>query len=130
MGDFMFFLHICIAIMSKSRPYISRNTAIIAFLSSFSFFQFGYPYHLIRREQMNLFLFDADYIRQTYRGVGWMACFVTDFLEQFFHLPLAGPLAVSLLLVGIGWAVYRISWWASVGRCTGSAGSSWESGRH
>ncbi len=108
MGAFTFFSHICIVIMNKLKPHIGSISAFFAFLSSFLFFQFGYPYHLIRREQMNLFLFDWAYIRQTYRGLGWMARFVADFLEQFFHLPLAGPLAVSLLLLGIGWAVYRI----------------------
>ena len=82
--------------------------AALAFLCSFGFFQFAYPYHLIRREQMNLFLYDWDHIVQTYRGPGWLACFCSDFLEQFFHLPVAGPLAVALLLTLIGVVTYRI----------------------
>ena len=52
----------------------------------------------MRREQLNLFLFDGDYISQTYRGTGWLVRFVADFLEQFFHLPVAGPLIVALVL--------------------------------
>ena len=81
---------------------------LLAFLASYGFFQFAYPYHIIRREQMNLFVYDWDYIRQTYRGTGWFARFVSDFLEQFFHLPVIGPLVIALLLTGIGVVVYRI----------------------
>lgn len=86
-----------------------KNIAVAAaFLWAYGFFQFAYPYHLIRREQMALFLFDWDYIGQTYRGTGWMSRFASDFLEQFFLLPVAGPLIVSLLLTAIGLLVYRI----------------------
>ena len=62
----------------------------------------------MRREQLNLFLFDGDYISQTYRGTGWLVRFVADFLEQFFHLPVAGPLIVALVLTAIGWAAFKI----------------------
>lgn len=49
--------------------------AALALLGSFLFFQFAYPYHLMRREQLDLFLWDGDHIRQTYRGgrAGWPA---------------------------------------------------------
>ena len=83
--------------------------AAVAFLTAFAFFQFGYPYHLVRREQMTLFVYDWDYIFQTYRGSGWLARFASDFIEQFFHLPVLGPLFVALLLTGIGAVAYRIS---------------------
>ena len=84
------------------------GAAALAFLGSFGFFQFAYPYHLARREQLNLFLFDGDYIAGTYRGTGWLVRFAADFLEQFFHLPVIGPLIVALLLTGIGFTAYRI----------------------
>ena len=87
---------------------INRLAVVLAFLAAYCFFQFAYPYHLIRREQNNLFLFDWDYILQTYRGTGWLARFVTDFIEQFFHLPVIGPLTVALLLTAIGVVAYRI----------------------
>ena len=94
--------------MKKHRFNINLFATALAFGGSWAFFQFAFPYHLMRREQMNLFVYDWDYIRQTYRGAGWLARFVSDFLEQFFLLPVAGPLIVSLLLVGIGAVVYRI----------------------
>ena len=85
-----------------------RSAAALSFLASYGFFQFAYPYHLIRREQQTLFVYDWAYIRQTYRGAGWLARFVSDFLEQFFHLPVAGPLVVALLLTAIGVVSFRI----------------------
>ena len=94
--------------MKRTSSHIGHVAAALAFLGSFCFFQFAYPYHLIRREQLNLFLFDGDYIADTYRGTGWLARFVADFLEQFFHLPVAGPLVVALLLTAIGFVAYRI----------------------
>lgn len=97
----------------KKKRVISVRTleiplAVLAFLTSFGFFLFAYPYHLIRREQQTLFLFDWDYIRQAYDGVGWLARFAGDFLEQFFHLPCVGPFVVAMLLTAIGTVVYRI----------------------
>ena len=73
-----------------------------AFLLAYCFFQFFYPYHLIRREQLTLFLYDIDYILDTYSGSGWLARLTCDFLEQFFCLPAAGPVVIALLLVAIG----------------------------
>ncbi|MBP5690038.1 MAG: hypothetical protein J6W74_03900 [Bacteroidales bacterium] len=94
--------------MKALKTHTGLIAACSAFLAAFGFFQFAYPYHLIRREQMNLFLFDWDYIRQTYRGMGWLARFVSDFLEQFFGLPVVGPVIVALLITAIGTVAYRI----------------------
>ena len=94
--------------LSGFRKYAGPLAAALGFLSAFLFFQFAYPYHLIKREQANLFVYDGDYIAGTYRGMGWLVRFVADFLEQFFHLPVAGPLVVALLVTGIGIVVYRI----------------------
>lgn len=80
----------------------------LAFFGAWGFFLFAYPYHLTRREQFTLFLFDWESIRQTYRGFGWLGSFLSDFLEQFFRFPLAASLIVALLLTGIGVTVYRI----------------------
>jgi hypothetical protein len=90
------------------KKHIGPFASALAFLAAFGFFQFAYPYHLMRREQMTLFVYDWDYIRQTYGGTGWLARFVCDFLDQFFHLPAVGPLVVALLLTAIGVVVYRI----------------------
>ena len=83
--------------------------SVLGFLVAFGFFQFAYPYHLIQREQNTLFLFDWDYICMTYRGTGWLARLMADFAEQFFHLPVTGPLVIASLLTAIGCTSYRIS---------------------
>lgn len=94
--------------MKERNLHIGHLAAALAFLGSFAFFQWAYPYHLIRREQLSLFAYDWDYICQTYRGQGWLARLMSDFAEQFFLLPAAGPLVVALLLTLIGTVVYRI----------------------
>lgn len=81
---------------------------LLAFLAAFCFFQFAYPYHLIRREQMSLFVYDWNYWLQNYGGEGWLARFLSDFIEQFFRLPVAGPVVVALLLTAIGCVTFRI----------------------
>ena len=97
--------------------------AVLAFLGSWSFFLFAYPYHLMRREQQNLFLFDGVHIRETYRGMGFLGRFVSDFLEQFFLAAVPASLIVALLLTGIGVVVFRIcrhflGKWPSLGVAT------------
>ena len=94
--------------ISKTHRHFEYVAAALALLGSFCFFQFAYPYHLARREQLTLFVFDGDYIAATYRGTGWLGRLMADFLEQFFHLPVAGPLIVALLLTAIGFVVFRI----------------------
>lgn len=94
--------------MKGIKTHIGMKAAGLGFLAAFAFFQFAYPYHLMRREQLNLFLYDGDYIAEAYRGTGWLARFAADFLEQFFHLPVVGPLVVTLLLLSVGDVAYRI----------------------
>ena len=92
----------------KTQSRTGLIAATLAFLGSWGFFLFAYPYHLMRREQMNLFLFDWDYILQTYRGSGWLARVLSDFLEQFFLAAVPASLIIALLLTGLGVVVYRI----------------------
>lgn len=87
---------------------MKKLSAIIAFLASFLFFAIAYPYHLVRREQMNLFVYDWDYITQTYHGAGWFARFFSSFLDQFFCVPFLGPIIVAALLTAIAVVTYRI----------------------
>ena len=101
-------MHICKVVKQGFKPKTGYLAAAAAFLGTFSFFQFAYPYHLARREQLNLFLFDGDYIAGTYRGTGWLARFAADFLEQFFHLPVVAPLIMALILTAVGYVAYRI----------------------
>ncbi|MBR7026022.1 MAG: hypothetical protein IKI13_00385 [Bacteroidales bacterium] len=98
--------------LKKTAETIRKNVgpvaAGLAFFCAYGFFQFAYPYHLMRREEMTLFMFDGDYISQTYRGAGWLARFLCDFIDQFFCLPVVGPVFIALLLLAIGAVTYRI----------------------
>ena len=82
--------------------------AISAFLAAWGFFQFAYPYHLMRREQLNLFMYDWDYIRQTYVGTGWLSHLAGDFIDQFLCFQVLGPMLIALILTAIGVVTYRI----------------------
>lgn len=79
-----------------------------AFLAAFGFFLAAYPYHLMRREQFTLFLFDIPYIIRTYAGTGCVSRFLGDFAEQFYCIRIIGPIIVSLLLTLSGVLTYRI----------------------
>jgi len=87
---------------------VGLMTAGTAFLASLAFFLLVYPYHLIRREQMNLFVFNWDYIFQRFRGIGWLARLAGSFFEQFFCFKAIGALTIALLLTATGIVVYRI----------------------
>ena len=95
--------------MKINDKYIVPAAAGFAFLSTFAHFLIGYPYHLLRREQLNLFLYDWQYIRETYNGNGWLAHFAGDFVDQFLYYPVIGPLIIALLLTAIGAVVYKIA---------------------
>lgn len=92
----------------KRRFEHTGYVALAAFASAFAFFQFAYPYHLMRREQLTLFAFDKSYIVQNYRGGGWLSRLAGDFLCQFFGLPVLGPVITALLLTATGCLTYRI----------------------
>jgi len=62
----------------------------------------------MRREQLDLFLYDWQYIKGTYSGIGWFARFLGDFVEQFFCFPVVGPMLVALILTGTAVVSYRI----------------------
>lgn len=87
---------------------LGHAAAGVSFLSAWAFFQFAYPYHLMRREQLDLFLYDWHYIKETYSGTGWLARFLGDFVEQFFCFPVVGPVLIALILTGTATVTYRI----------------------
>lgn len=89
---------------------ISRERWFIlaAFVAAAAFFLAAYPYHLMRREQMTLFMYDMPHIVKTYHGAGFLAGFLGDFLEQFFCFKAAGPLIIAILLTAIAVMAYRI----------------------
>ena len=82
--------------------------ASLAFLVSFGFFLTLYPSHLLRREQLNLFVYDWDYIAMKFNGMGWLSRLSGSFFEQFFFFRVFGALVVAMLLTTIGVVTCRI----------------------
>lgn len=58
-------------------------------------------YHFYYVEQFQLFRFASDYVLGQLAQVGGVAHLAGAFLTQFFVLPYAGALIISLLLTGI-----------------------------
>lgn len=90
------------------RLQIPTLAAILAFVSASTFFIAALPYQLMRREQLNLFLYDSDYIRQTYRGIGSLSRFAGDFVDQFLCYRILGPVLIALILTGIATLAFAI----------------------
>lgn len=83
----------------RSMGYLASG---LAFLASFGFFLIAYPYHLFRREQLNVFVYDCDYIVERFNGIGWLSRFLGSFTDQFFCVRVLGPVIIALLLTAIG----------------------------
>lgn len=70
----------------------------------FSFFQFVLPYHLFFKEQIQLFLLTAEYFISYFGKPGWLACYMGDFLTQFFYLRGGGATILTIVLL-IEWVI-------------------------
>lgn len=86
-----------------------RYLIVVAFVATALFFCSAYPYHLMRREQMTLFIYDIPYLLRTYGCVGGISTLIGDFVEQFYCIKIIGPIVVSTLLTTIGILSYRIT---------------------
>ena len=86
-----------------------RYLIVVAFVATALFFGLAYPYHLMRREQMTLFIYDIPYLLRTYGCVGGISTLIGDFVEQFYCIKIIGPIVVSTLLTTIGILSYRIT---------------------
>lgn len=67
----------------------------------FAFFYFCYPYHLMHREQISLFLCDSGYLDSYFSRPAWLAQMCGDFLTQLFYYIGAGPAILALLTAAI-----------------------------
>lgn len=55
------------------------------------------------REQQQIFLFDSTYIFSILKQIGGLATFISQFLIQFFRIPLIGSLVTALIGGISGW---------------------------
>jgi hypothetical protein len=100
--------------MKTINKYIVFIVIVLWALVWFFFFNKYYPYHLVHREQIQLFLYSSDYIRSYFQHPAWLACLTGDFLTQFFYFVAGGGSTIALLLLIMGvlfyWGVGRLSY--------------------
>lgn len=88
--------------MTKNERSLQWVIAGIFFVVCFAFFQWIYPNHLFFKEQMRIFLYTTDYFISFWDEPAWLSCYVGNFLIQFFHLTVIGPLIVTCVLCSYG----------------------------
>lgn len=94
--------------MTKNERSLQRVIAGIFFVVCFAFFQWIYPNHLFFKEQMRIFLFTIDYFISFWDEPAWLSCYVGNFLIQFFHLTVIGPLIVTCVLLLLWYFSMRV----------------------
>ena len=83
---------------------LSVLTGIVMFL----FWYVVYPYALTYQEQLQLFLFDADYFCERMAEPGGLARYIAEFLAQFYNAPLYGALILAVLFMVVQHLTWRL----------------------
>lgn len=66
----------------------------------FLFWYCGYPQALCYQEQNQLFLWSADYFFQDLSVAGGLADYISEFLVQFYYVPVLGAIILSGVFMG------------------------------
>ena len=77
--------------------------ALVAGICGYLFFGTWYPWHFAVREQAQLLMLTPGTILSYMQEPAWLACYLGDYLTQFFFLPRLG---IGLLVV-----VLLLTWW-------------------
>ena len=86
--------------------YIPWLVTLIFGVVVFLFWSIRYPYVLAYQEQLQLFLFDGNYIAERMAEPGGLARYVAEFLVQFYNAAAIGALIIALLFM----LVQRLTW--------------------
>ncbi|MGN0310186.1 MAG: DUF6057 family protein [Bacteroides sp.] len=86
--------------------YWKLNLTLLFGLVCFLFWALIYPHHLTYHEQLQLFLWDADYWWAAWSVPGGVADYLAEFLTQFFLFPWLGAAVMALLLM----AIQQMAW--------------------
>ena len=65
----------------------------------FLFWRLRYPFALTYQEQLQLFLFDGDYLSERLAEPGGFARYIAEFLVQFYNSVTIGTLIITVLLM-------------------------------
>lgn len=94
--------------MNKLNKYLRVALPLLLAVGAWLFFGIFYRWHLLYIEGNQLFLFTADYARETICHLGGLGDYVSRFLVQFYHLPIVGGALIALLLVALQQGVQRV----------------------
>ncbi len=88
----------------------SAEKALLALfiIASVTFFCFFYDNHLYQREQLQMFQLTFSYLIDRLSVQGGFAIYLGEFFTQFFGIPLAGAVIISMFLVFLQMATRKL----------------------
>jgi hypothetical protein len=86
--------------------YWNIGLSVLISIVIFLFWYVAYPHALTYQEQLQLFLFDADYFCERMAEPGGLARYIAEFLVQFYNATLYGALILAVLFM----VVQRLTW--------------------
>lgn len=90
--------------MFKKGEIILGLTLFVLFVA---FLQTNYCYHFYYMEQIQLFLFNAQWAEDILLQPGGVSLWLSRFMVQFFVVPWAGSIIISILLYGVWWSTKK-----------------------
>lgn len=95
--------------MKKFISRYGKMTLVALFgLCIFLFWYCGYPQALCYQEQNQLFLWSADYFWHDLSVAGGLADYISEFLVQFYYVPVLGAAILALLFVAFLSLAYQV----------------------
>ncbi len=94
--------------MRKKSVKISLQSIVIAilWLAITLWFSVGYPHLLNYHEQFQLFEWTTDYfVQDLMNAPGGFACWLSEFIVQFYYLPWLGAMLIATVLCAIAYLV-------------------------
>lgn len=88
------------------RRYAPWLATLALGLAVFLFWRLRYPFALVYQEQLQLFLFDGDYLATRLAEPGGLARYVAEFLVQFYNSVTLGSIILAVLFM----LVQRLTW--------------------
>ena len=80
-------------------------------VAAFLFFGLAYPHHLHYQEQLQLFLFDSNYVCDVVSRPGGVADLLGRFCMQFFLFAWVGAAIIAVLLSAVQLLTFRLAKW-------------------
>lgn len=101
----------------KKERVIQGATAALLWLAAVLFWWKAVPQALSYQEQLQLFLFDGDYLWERIAVPGGTARYIAEFLVQFYNNVLLGAIVIATLMVIIQQLTWRLCRCGAFLRC-------------